>query len=647
MKKAVALLLFILLASFAFAQQRTHTVQPKETIYGISKQYNVSQEDLKRANPFLNERGLQIGDVLVIPGGAETSNADGRIKQVVTNEQPLINTDVIIPTEDANFIYIKIKPQQTIYSLTREYDITESALKSLNPQLADGLKAGDIIRIPKKSQDQKEEITPEGMYKVQRGDTVYSLAQRFNVSTDQFYIANPSVQIEGLVVDSYVNIPKREKSTGVFQDGFIEHKVKQGETIYSITKLYKVSFSEILNLNPHLTEGLKAGMTLRIPLEDGANIIISDKIKRINDREINIGLILPFHLDATTNKPKESEIATDIFIGAKVALDSLARKGKKLNLTVLDSKNDASEIETLMTEHNFSKFDAIVGPLFASNFRSLAERLEGSGIALVSPLSNAEDLTNYENTVIATPSDEAIADAVIQKIKEEYRGQAIQILTDERHLNLAEYVSSNLQRNLRGAQISITQDANKLHQPSEAVNETLSDGTMVEMEYFTPIITILVSGNNSLGQAYVNRIKTMDAENLRAYGVKFVSAYDIYNPKNKENIDALKNIDFTFGTIRIVNVYGDSERNTLNKFMDVYCLMPNEYQQIGFDIIYDLGERMNASGDVLNALNTEQTRLSTKFQYEKVGKGYVNQSVRTLRIFVADDESPDSESIAH
>src|SRR5690625_2943768 len=112
------------------------------------------------------------------------------------------------------------------------------------------------------------------------------------------------------------------------------------------------------------------------------------------------------------------------------------------------------------------------------------------------------------------------------------------------------------------------------------------------MEYFTPIITILASGNNSLGQAYVNRIKTIDAENLRAYGVKFVSAYDIYNPKNKENIDALKNIDFTFGTIRIVNVYGDSERNTLNKFMVVYCLMPNEYQQIGFVIIYDLGERM-------------------------------------------------------
>src|SRR5690625_226837 len=204
MKKAVALLLFILLASFAFAQQRSHTVQPKETIYGISKQYNVSQDELKRANPFLNERGLQIGDVLVIPGGAETSNADGRIKQVVTTEEPQTFTEVIVPTEDANFIYIKIKPQQTIYSLTREYDIAESALKSLNPQLTDGLRADHLIRIPQERHDQQEDHTPQGMYKVKRGDTVYPWGQRFNGTTDQFYIAHPTVQIKGLGVDSYV-----------------------------------------------------------------------------------------------------------------------------------------------------------------------------------------------------------------------------------------------------------------------------------------------------------------------------------------------------------------------------------------------------------------------------------------------------------
>lgn len=639
MRKAVGVLLFFLLASFVFAQQKSHTVEPKETVYGISKQYGVSQDDLTRANPFLSERGLQIGDVLVIPSDA-AQPADGRL---IPANAPSDGPNIIELKEDSNYHYITIKPQQTVYSLTKEYDISEKTLTSLNPQLAQGLKAGDIIRIPKKNETQTEEITPKGMYKVLRGDTVYTLSQNFGVTLDQFYIANPAVQSTGLVVDSYIKIPKKERNTAVIQDGFIEHKVKQGETIYSLLKLYKVSFADLLKHNPALSEGLKTGMILKIPLAEGAHIVKIDKIKRVNDSEINIGLILPFQIDALNGAPKESQISTDILIGTKVAMDSLARKGKKMNLIVLDSKNESSQIESLLEEYDFSKFDVIIGPLFASNFRSLGNRLDGSGIALVSPLSNAQDLTEIDNAIIATPSDEAIADAVMEKIREEYKGQAIQILTDDRHLELAEYVSNHLNGMLKGSLISVTTDVNKLVQESETVHETLSDGTSVETEYFTPIITILVSNNNTLGQSYVNKIKAMDAENLQAYGIKFVSAYDIYNKSNKENIAALKNIGFTFGTVRLVNVYGRKERTTLGKFMDTYCVMPNEYQQVGFDIMYDLGDRMNASGDLLNALGREQTQLSTKFKYEKEGKGYVNQSVRTVRLFVPDDESPDDE----
>src|SRR5690606_21884402 len=245
------------------------------------------------------------------------------------------------------------------------------------------------------------------------------------------------------------------------------------------------------------------------------------------------------------------------------------------------------------------------------------------------------------NVIIATPSDEAIADAIIDEIKANYKGQQIQILTDDRHLGLADYVSANLKKKISGAEVSITKDANKLVQKSETVDEKLSDGTLVKKEYFTPIITVLVSDNNNLGNAYVNKIKTMDAENLQAYGIKFVSAYDIYNDKNSANIAALKNIGFAFSTVHLVNIYGAGERAALQKFLDVYCLTPNEYQQIGFDVFYDLVERMNNRGDVLNSLGTEQTRLATKFKYEKEGKAYVNKAVRVVRLFVKADESPD------
>ncbi|MBA5628898.1 LysM peptidoglycan-binding domain-containing protein [Moheibacter lacus] len=644
MSKAFWAFLFFSLAILTFAQEKTHQVEAKETIYGISKKYNVSQEALKKANPFLAERSLQIGDTLVIPG-----KSDGSIKPVVTevNNQtstdPGDTTEVIIPKEDENFIYYKVAPKQTLYSLTREFKISEDALKSLNPQLEQGLKAGDIIRIPKKkSTNGQEEIVPEGMHKVSRGETVFSLTKQFGVSEDEFYIANPSVQTEGLIVDSYIKIPKKGSTNAVIQDGFIEHKVKAGETIYSITKLYKVSFADLMKHNPELSEGLKTGMTLKIPLQEGANIIKAPgKIKRIDDNEINIALILPFHLENATGKEQEKTISTDILIGGKMALDSLARKGKQIHLKVLDSENQAGSLESMLASTDFSKFDVIVGPLFGSNFKSMATMLSGSGIALVSPLSNSDDLKELENVIIATPSDEAIADAIIDEIKSNYKGQQIQILTDDRHENLANYVSSNLNKKISGADIFITKDANKLFQKSETVDEKLTDGTIVKKEYFTPIITVLVSDNNSLGATYVNKIKTMDAENLQAYGVKFVSAYDIYNDKNKENIAALKNIGFAFSTVRLVNVYGASERNTLEKFLDIYCLTPNEYQQVGFDVFYDLVDRMNSRGDVLNSLNSEQTRLATKFKYEKEGKAYVNKSVRVVRLFVKADESPD------
>ena len=644
MSKAFWAFLFFLTTSVLFAQEKTHTVQPKETIYGISKKYNVSQEALNKANPFLKERSLQIGDVLVIPG-----KSDGSIKPVVTEVNPTPSSDpgqtteVIIPKEDENFIYHKVKPKQTLYSLTKEFDITEDALKSLNPQLEQGLKAGDIIRIPKKkATNGQEEIVPDGMHKVQRGETVFSLTKQFGVTEDEFYIANPSVQSEGLIVGSYIQIPKKGSTQAVIQDGFIEHKVKAGETIYSITKLYKVTFADLMKHNPDLKDGLKTGMTLKIPLQDGANIIKAPgKIKRNDDNEINIALILPFHLNGAQGKEQEKNVSTDILIGAKMALDSLAHKGKQINLKVLDSENQARSLETMIGSTDFSKFDLIVGPLFASNFKSMATMLSGSGIALVSPLSNSDDLKELENVIVATPSDEAIADAIIDEIKENYKGQQIQILTDDRHQSLADYVSSNLNKKISGADIFITKDANKLVQKSETVDEKLTDGTIVKKEYFTPIITVLVSDNNSLGTTYVNKIKTMDAENLQAYGVKFVSAYDIYNDRNKENIAALKNIGFAFSTVRLVNVYGAGERKTLEKFLDIYCLTPNEYQQVGFDVFYDLVDRMNSRGDILNSLNSEQTRLATKFKYEKDGKAYVNKSVRVVRLFVKADESPD------
>ncbi|MFA7616194.1 MAG: LysM peptidoglycan-binding domain-containing protein [Weeksellaceae bacterium] len=648
MKNIFGIMFLLLLSGMLSAQQKTHKVEAQETVYGISKQYGISQEDLINANPFLKDRMLQIGDELVIPDksgkngdGNIKPKADGNINAVVTTVDESAPT-VNVPKEDSNFIYLEIKPKQTIYSLTKEYNISEEALRSLNPQLKDGLKAGDVIRIPRKSnQNKEEEITPAGMYKVKKGDTVYSLSRQFNVSSDEFYISNPDIQTSGLVVDTYINIPKKGKISAVIQDGFIEHKVKQGETIYSITKLYRVTFADLLKYNPELSDGLRAGMTLKIPLPEGAEILNAGKIKRVDDSTISIALILPFHLDDPQARSTEKDISADILIGAKIALDSLAYTGKKINLKVYDSGNSSQSVENLIVNNDFSQFDAVVGPIFGSNFKTAATMLTGSGITVVSPLSNSEDLRELENVVVVTPSDEDIADAIVNEIAANYKGQQIQILTDDRYQGLADYFSNHLKKKLPTAEIIVTKNISQLEQTSKTVDEKLSDGTVVAKTISDPLIAVLVSDNNSLGDKFVDKLKKMDTDNLSGYGVKFVNAYDIYSEKNKSNISALKNIGFTFSTNRLVNVYGKNERTAIQKFLDLYCEIPNEYRQLGFDTLYDLVDRMNTRGDVLNNMGSEKTRLSTKFKYVKTGKAFVNTGVRVIRLFTEADESPD------
>ena len=123
----------------AYSQVKTHTVQAQETVYGITHRYDITQEQLYKANPFLNERGLQIGDVLQIPGQADES-------QLPQQE--------IADHEDKEFYYRVVKPKQTLYSLSKEYGISQETIKSLNPFIEEkGLQVNDIVRIPKKVGD--------------------------------------------------------------------------------------------------------------------------------------------------------------------------------------------------------------------------------------------------------------------------------------------------------------------------------------------------------------------------------------------------------------------------------------------------------------------------------------------------------------
>ncbi|MDZ7846299.1 MAG: LysM peptidoglycan-binding domain-containing protein [Owenweeksia sp.] len=130
----LALLLCVLTGWAQSDSTSLHEVQAGETKYGISRQYGISIERLEKFNPDI-KAGLKRGMTLLIPPAAnkETNSASPAAE----------------PT-DSGFVKHLVKAKETLYSLAKTYGTSIAEIKAHNPQLADGLKVGQSLKIPVK-----------------------------------------------------------------------------------------------------------------------------------------------------------------------------------------------------------------------------------------------------------------------------------------------------------------------------------------------------------------------------------------------------------------------------------------------------------------------------------------------------------------
>ena len=618
MKKILALLLFVG-ATALYAQQKTHTVQPKETIYGISKQYGISQEELYKANPKIEKNGIHPGDLIVLPTkGSEIKSQEVK-KVIISDERPTHLTEF----DDPNFNYITIQPKETVYNLTKKYNVSEATLTSLNPQIKErGLEIGDVLKLPKTIINKDNFTVPKGSHLVKKGETLYTLSKDYKVSVDDIYAENPTLQTSGLKEGMVISIPKKSGAV-VIEENTINYVVQNGDTAYSILERYNTNLDDLLRLNPEVINGLKAGMTLKLPLQKNAKIIKyskAGKLKRADDNEINIAIMLPF--DVANNPQLKNSQATQFFTGAKLALTRLAKKGKNVNVKVIDTKNGT--IQDILSTTDFSKTDAVIGPLNTSDVTEVAHFFDNSGIAVISPYANDDSLNSFNDLLISNPKDEVIADQIIEEIAKNFAGEQVYLLTNRDDQELASYTKKQLEKQLK-ANVVIVDNASKIVQPHDKV-----DG----VDYYTPIITVMVGDDDNLGKQYLEKLKTFNKDNIKAYGIKSISVYDVYSPENAKNIDAFREFGFVYSTARLINTRDTEVQSVLKDFKEVYCEFPTRYEQLGYDVTYDIVDRMNNKGDVTNNITTENTRVSSKFAYKKVSgsKAYTNDASRVVRL---------------
>lgn len=165
-----------------------------------------------------------------------------------------------------NYISYTIARGQTLYSIAQQFGTTVAEILAANPALDVQLYyAGDVICIPRPGTGTS--CQNGTAYTVQRGDSFYLIAQRFNIPLANLLSANPGVDPAQLQIGQVICVPTGTTpppSSGC-PTGHSVHTVTRGQTFSDVLVLYNISYSALSQANPNVNLGsLQTGQQLCI-----------------------------------------------------------------------------------------------------------------------------------------------------------------------------------------------------------------------------------------------------------------------------------------------------------------------------------------------------------------------------------------------
>ena len=335
MKPINRIFLFLLFISvsyaISYAQENQsyflHTIEKGQSLYSISKMYNVTTSDIIRLNPGCDEK-IYAGQTIKIPTGKESQKGE---------------------------TFHTIQAGETLYKLTTMYNVSAKDICEANPGLsAENFRIGQVILIPQKKEEQTatatqtptEQTTIQGpvvpkckdMHKVKRKETIFSVSREYGISEQELIAANPELK-KGMKKGQFLCIPYPAATTV---------QPTQKEDPYAIPP----SNSELFRKSKETPQKLST---------------------------IKAALLLPF---------QEDKRMVEYYEGFLMAVDSLKEKGVSIDLYSYDTHNNTSSIKNILDRSELKSMDIIFGPAYPDQVKPVAEFAKKNNIRLVVPFTS-------------------------------------------------------------------------------------------------------------------------------------------------------------------------------------------------------------------------------------------------------------------
>ena len=430
-------------------------------------------------------------------------------------------------------------------------------------------------------------------------------------------------------------------------DSIVSYQIKKKETLFNISKKFKINIEDIFLFNPELRgQKLKKNSIINIPLKRiKKNIYLDSSInqkiidenkflsqipnnKNLKKNNINLALLVPLKIDEieydSINQTKEflkkinlTTISIDFYNGMKMAIDEESNQDIKINFDVFDTKNRIDVIKKLKEKIDFNNYDFVIGPLITRNFNFFNSN--NIKTKIVSPLITS-DVELRDNTIITTAPDSLkrkFVYKIIDEMIELKNDQCVLIISDQEN----EKTKNELLMKFPNAEKIDLSDENLFVDPK--ITDSLMYSNKENWVFLETNRSNVISSVTSLLNSQINEERK----------IKLISSVSVENFDNPNiSYEKLGNLNFIYPSnsfpdqSEALNVFKLNFLNQIGKY-------PNRISIKAYDLIKDLLQRFiyyrNYSGF---DIDHETNLLNNKYNYKETDQqGLRNQSFYIIK----------------
>ncbi len=390
--------------------------------------------------------------------------------QLVVVGAPKGRSSSVIYVSGERYYLHTVKTGETLYSLAKLYEVDERDILTENPTIRNGFNVGLNIKIPYpvkpvKKLTEKQLRKSFDLHTIRKGETLYSISRRYEISVEMIMEDNPNLDPTNLAIGDKLNIRKSEQGLAdeqqivaeikdyrdqlnkVVGDDLVYYLVKEGDTLGSLVEQFDMKDGEIEGIN-NLPEGREVAVGTLILVNDMADDSSSSGGDRVmfaplnEDETLKVSLLLPLSYQGDVMNPM-----FELYQGFLLGVEDVKREGRSVEINLFDTEVSADKVAQIVDSERFRSSDLVVGPIFDNLLSLVVDSISGREVPVVAPLPSMNSNTKHPDSerLFNMASEESRRyDKIDDLLSDDYR--VVVIYGEKNDMAYVEQIESMLER---------------------------------------------------------------------------------------------------------------------------------------------------------------------------------------------------------